>query len=108
MLGREVPVAELVAGIDQLDADGAGVDVPLAGPAGHAGVPGAPVLGHQLEDPTVLLDHVVGAHLGGGVAETLQRRLARLHAGVMKQQHVDRLVAACVVVRRGTIDKTKR
>ena len=68
LLGREVPVAELVAGIDQLDTDGTGVDVPLAGPAGHARVPGAPVLRHKAEDAAVLFDHVVGADLRGWIA----------------------------------------
>ena len=62
-------VAELVAGIDDLHADRAGVDVALALPVASARVPGAALLGHQREDAAVLLDQVVGRDLGLGIAQ---------------------------------------
>ena len=43
------PVAEFVAGIDDLDADAGGVDVGDAAPEGAAGVPGALLLGDHAQ-----------------------------------------------------------
>ena len=93
-----------MAGIDQLDADRARVDVAMAAPERDAGVPGAAILRHQAEDAAVLLDHVVRADLRRRVAHPRQRRVAGLHAGVVQHQHVDGRVAARVVVGGRAVD----
>ncbi len=98
-LGKQ-PIAELMARIDDLYADGGGVAVVLAAPAPRPGMPGAPFFGHKLEDPAVLLDQIMGRHLGLGVAQPRQGGLARLHAGIVQHQHVGRRPTR-VEVRRG-------
>ena len=50
---RKIGIAEIVAGIADLDADGARVDVGVACPDRHAGVPGALRLRHELDDRAV-------------------------------------------------------
>ncbi len=42
-----------------LDADGAGIEVGLAGPEALPRVPGALALGHNLGDASLLVDEVV-------------------------------------------------
>jgi hypothetical protein len=48
--------------IDDLDADGGGVDLAAAAPDALARMPGALVLAHKLEDAAILLDHIMRAH----------------------------------------------
>ena len=48
-----------MAGIGDLDADRAGVDVGLAGPVADAGMPGAALLRHQLQRVAVLEDEIM-------------------------------------------------
>ena len=96
----ERPVAELVAGVDDLDADRATVDVALALPERLAGVPGAARLRHEGEDAAVLLDHIVGRDPGRRIAQPRQRRLAGRHAGIVEQDHVGRPDAGVEVGRR--------
>ena len=81
-------IAEIVSGIDDLDADRAGVDVGLARPGRHAGVPGAARLRHELHDAAVLVDEVMARHPRLGVAQPIERRLGALHAGVVQQDDV--------------------
>jgi hypothetical protein len=87
---RKGAVTPLMAGIDDLDADRDGVDVLLALPPALAGVPGAALLRDQAEHAPVLLDQVMGADPGLGVAQPLQGGLARLHPGVVQDDHVRR------------------
>ena len=54
------PVAEFVAGIDDLDADAGGVHVADAAPVGLAGMPGALVLGDHAQHLAVLGDQIMG------------------------------------------------
>jgi len=96
----EGAIAELVARIDDLDADGDGVDVGLALPEALSGMPGAAFLRNQGEDAAVFLDHVVGADLGLRVAHAFERHLARGHAGVVQDDHVRRRRAGVEVGRR--------
>ena len=63
------------AGVGELDADRARVDVAAPGPAAGAGVPGALVLVDQAPDPAVLGDQVVRRDLRRRVAEPVERRL---------------------------------
>ena len=86
-------IAEFMAGIDQLDADGAGIDVARAGPIGNARMPGAALFRHQRIDRAILVDHVMRRDFGGGIAHPRQRRFAAWHAGVMQHQHVDGRIA---------------
>ena len=97
-IGRQTAV---VAGVDDLDADGDGVDVALAGPEGLSRVPGAAALGDELGDPAAFPDEIMGGHLGGRVAQPFERRLAGRHARVMKNKRVDIDAFALAVVRRG-------
>ena len=55
--------AAVMAAIGDLDADGAGIDVALTGPAGGAGVPGAAILIDHLDDAAVLKDKIVSGDL---------------------------------------------
>ena len=57
--GREFGVVEFVAGVVNLDADGAGVDIVLARPMGVARVPGAHVFGHHLRDAPLFVHQIV-------------------------------------------------
>ena len=93
----ERAIAELVAGIDDLDPDRAGVDVALALPGADAGVPGALLLRHHAIDLAVLVDHVVRADLGLRVAQPAQRLARVRHAGVVQHQDVDLLPGRPVV-----------
>ena len=102
--GRKTAIAEFMAGIDDLDADRARVDVAMAAPGRDAGVPGAAVLRHQAEDAAVLLDHVMRADFRRRVAHPRQRRVAGRHAGVVQHQHVDGRAAARVVVGGRAVD----
>uniref|UniRef100_A0A0N5A0A3 PE-PGRS family protein n=1 Tax=Parastrongyloides trichosuri TaxID=131310 RepID=A0A0N5A0A3_PARTI len=79
-----------MARIDDLDADGGGVDVGLALPGAATGVPGPALFGHQTQDGAVLIDDIVGRDLGLGVAQAGDRRLGGLHAGIVQHQHVRR------------------
>src|SRR3546814_12279444 len=77
-------------------------------PARNAGVPSAAGFRDELEDAAVLLDQVVDAHPGGGVAQPLEGGLARRHAGVVQQQQVDSLAGRPgIVVGRGALDDLK-
>ncbi len=89
-----------MARIDDLDADGGGVDVGLALPGAAPGVPGPALFGHQTQDGAVLIDDVVGRDLGLGVAQARDRRLGRLHAGIVQHQHVRRAAPGVEVRRR--------
>src|SRR5215469_3916166 len=75
------PVAEVMAGVDQLDADGDAVDVALPGPIADAGMPGAARFIDQAMNQSVFLDQVVAADLGRGIPEALERGLGIAHAG---------------------------
>src|SRR6202022_4216850 len=55
---RKLRVAPVMAAIDDLDADRAGVDVFFAGPGCRAGVPGALGLRHALHDAAVFENDV--------------------------------------------------
>src|SRR6266702_7566577 len=66
---RKVRIAPVMAAIDDLDTDRAGVDVFLAGPMRRAGVPGALALWHALHDAAVFEHDVMRRNLGAGGAE---------------------------------------
>jgi hypothetical protein len=83
----EVPVAEIVPGIVDLDADRAGVDVPFSRPDRYPRVPGAPVLLDHRDDMPVRVDEIVAAHLGPGIAQPGNRLLRARHAGIMQDHH---------------------
>jgi len=57
---RAVRQRHVMAAIDDLDADGARIQVVVALPAGDAGMPGALVLADKLGDAAILPDHVMG------------------------------------------------
>ncbi len=99
---REIRIAPVMAAVDDLDSDRAGVDVFLAGPGRNAGMPGPLGLGHALHDPAVLQHDVVGGHLGSRRAETGDRALDVRHPRVVQQDHVGRaaLVPLATIRRR--------
>jgi hypothetical protein len=89
-----------VTAIDDLDPDRAGIDVFLAGPKGHAGVPGAFGFRHALHDAAVFQHDVVRRYVGAGRAELGDRALHIRHAGVVQQDHVsDAAIVAVAMVR---------
>src|SRR5208282_4023171 len=63
----EIAVAELVARVDELDADRARVDVARTRPEALARVPGAPFLRDEAIAGAVLVDEVMAAHPGSRV-----------------------------------------
>ena len=95
----KIAIAELVAGISDLDADRAGVDIGCALPRRRAGMPGAARFRHELVDAAVLIDEIVAGDTGFLVGEPRDRFFGGLHSGVMQQQDIDAR-RACVVVRR--------
>ena len=65
---------------------------------------GAALFRHQAEDRAIFLDDIVGRDLGGRVAQAIDGFLARAHAGVVQDQHVDGdRIGARVVVRAGKV-----
>ena len=102
---REIRIAPVVAAVDDLDPDRAGIDVFLAGPERHAGVPGALALGHALHDAAVLQHDVMRRYVGAGGAKLGDRAFHIRHAGVVQQDHVGQapLVAVAIVRRRDDV-----
>jgi hypothetical protein len=96
LLRREVPIAEVMAGIDDLDADRARIDVGRAFPGRGPGMLGAARFGHELHDATVLENEIVARDLGRRIAEAGERFLGGFGAGVMKQQEIRRRDAAAL------------
>jgi hypothetical protein len=84
----EIGIAEVVAGIDDLDADGARVDVALPFPGRDPGMPGAPQLRHALNRAAILEHHIVRRDLARRLAQLGERGLPVGHAGVVQHQHV--------------------
>lgn len=99
LLQRELVVAEFMTGVHDFDADGSRVDVRLARPGRHAGVPGALVLRHALHDAAVLEHDVVRRDLALGRGQALERGVAGLHARIMKKKNIRRTALAGVEVR---------
>src|SRR5204863_7097138 len=54
----KIAIAEFVPRVDDLDADGARIDVGRAFPRSGASVPGALRFRHHLDDATVLIDEI--------------------------------------------------
>ena len=98
---RKIRVAVVVAGIGNLDADRAGVDVGFAGPRRSARMPGTALLGDHLDDVTVLDHHVVSGDFARRRAQQIDCRLRVAHSRVMQHDHVGLHTAlALIVVRR--------
>ena len=102
----EIAVAELVAGIMNLDADRAGVEVGFAGPQALPGMPGAFELAHHLGDASILVDKVVAGDLRLFPGQPVERGVRGLHAGVMQHEHVRHAaVSPRLAVRRRTPER---
>ena len=98
----KIGIAVIVAGIGDLDADRARINVGLARPEGSAGMPGAASFLHQLEDAAVLEHKVMRRHFARGRAQSVQRLGGVRHPGVVEQNHVGALAAlAIAVIGRG-------
>src|SRR4051794_23697945 len=97
-----------MAGIGDLDADGARVHVVLAAPERSPGVPGPTLLGHERNDASVGVDEVVRRHAAFRVAKPGERLIGIRHAGIVEEQDVDRPALALAVVRRGAALDGKR
>ena len=74
LIGRKFAIAEFMPRIDQLDSDGAGIDVGRTRPMRHPRMPGAAPLGDQAPDRAVLL-HVDGG--AGGSDDRVDHAAAR-------------------------------
>lgn len=102
--GQPVHLAQgkgAVAGIGDLDPDGAGIDViaPLPGP--RTRVPGPAILGDQGLGTAILMDQPMCADLGQGVAQP-RARLGRVgHAGIVQHDQFGALTPAVAVVGAG-------
>src|SRR5690606_24497921 len=83
----KTPIAELVPGIDDLDADGVRIDVGDASPRTLAGVPGAVAFAHHLHDAAVLMNKIMRGDLRFRRAEPRFRGSACLHAGIVQDDH---------------------
>jgi hypothetical protein len=101
--GGEIGEAAGMAGIGELDADGAGIDVGVAGPGGRAGVPGAALLRHERQDAAVRMDEIMRRHLARRVAQPGERLIVIGHAGVVQEQHVRRAALPRAVIGRGAV-----
>ena len=88
---------ELMAAIDDFDADRTGVDVGLSLPVATAGMPRAERFRHHLDDASVLMNDVVAGDLALRIAQPVLGTLPRFHAGVMQDNHVDGRVRRTVV-----------
>ena len=100
----EVAIAPFMPGIDDLDADGAPVQLGIAAPVRHAGVVGAACLRHQAQHRAVLVHHVMRRHMRRRIAQPVDCRLGCLHAGVVQNQRVDRhAVGPGILVRAGQV-----
>ena len=102
---REIRIAPVMAAVNDLDPDRAGIDVFLAGPARHAGMPGALALRHALHDAAVFQHDVVRRDLGARGAKLGDRAFHIRHAGVVQHDHVGQaaLVAVAIVRRRDDV-----
>jgi hypothetical protein len=65
---RKIRIAPVMAAIDDLDADRAGIDVFLAGPGRDAGMPGALGFRDALHDTAVFQHDVMRGNVGAGGA----------------------------------------
>ena len=102
---RKIRIAPVMAAIDDLDADRTGVDVFLAGPDRHAGMPGALGLRHALHDAAVFQHDVMCRDVGAGRAQLRDRAFDIGHAGVVQHDHVGQpaLVPVAIIHRRDDV-----
>ncbi|AHB50420.1 hypothetical protein W911_16585 [Hyphomicrobium nitrativorans NL23] len=80
----EVPIAEHVAWVLDLDPDGGRIDVRFAPPVGDARVPCAGLFGDHLDDAPVLVDDVMARHLAVGPRENVERAVDGRQPRVMQ------------------------
>ena len=93
-----------MAGIDDLDADRPSIQRCVASPIGHAGVEGTPRFRNQAQHGAVLVHHVMRRHMCVRIAQPVDRRPCRLHAGVVQDQRVDgHAVRSVVLIRAGQV-----
>src|SRR4029079_8601851 len=97
----EIGIVEVVAGIMDLDADRAGIEVGLSRPAALPGMPGALRFCYDLRDPPFLVDQIVRRDLGLLAGQPIERSVGRLHTSVMQDEHVGgAAVGALVAIGR--------
>ena len=85
-------IAELMAGIDELDTDGGAVDIGNVAPFAFARMPGAFSFINQAEYAAVFLDHIMRADFCRRIAKARQAlRRPRRHAGIMHDDELQRL-----------------
>ncbi len=72
---REMRVTQRMAGIVDLDADGARIAVGLAFPARLPGMPGAHLFAHHLGDHALLVHQIVARHARSGLHSQAKRPL---------------------------------
>jgi hypothetical protein len=98
---RKVWIVEVVAGIMDLDADGARIEIRLSGPKALPGMPCPHVFRDELRHDAVRVDQIVARHLGLLAGEPVERSLGRIHAGIMQDEHVrPPTLAARLYIRR--------
>ena len=101
----EPMISPFVAGIDDFDPEGNGIEVAFALPTRDPRVEGSPVLGDEPPDHAVFFDKIMRADMGVGIAQPLQRRRCSSHAGIVEHQHIDpRRFGTGAMVRREALD----
>ena len=98
----KIRIAVIVAGIGDLDADRAGIDVGFAGPGRRAGVPRAAAFLHRLHDAAVLEHEIMGRNFAAVLVSSASAAFERSHPGVVQENHVrPPPVLAFAVIGRG-------
>src|SRR5262249_37391083 len=84
------------------------VDVAFARPIADAGMPSAALFIHQPIDAAILVDQIVAADLGLGIAQPAERGFGIAHAGVVHEQQIDGFASrARGVIGGGIVDHTE-
>ena len=102
---RKRTIAPFVSRVDELDPDRGVVDIALPAPGCDAGMPGAGALGHERVELARFADDIMRAHLALGIAQPGEGLIRARHAGVVKDEHLDRATGrAAIVVGRWRFD----
>ena len=89
LLVGERPIAELMARIDDFDADARRIDIGHSSPARLTRVPGAVRLIDEAVNRTVFVNEIVTGNLSFGRGQPIERAFGVRHSGIMEDDHRD-------------------